>query len=413
MRIIYPEDMRHVSSFDELMESDGPVLWPCIEPQIVPKGRVQTIGEAPTYQLHDSFFSYADSYEGNGWSIFRAKNVFIQDHIIHTSDGDIFAVIPRWRIYMKLDWCDRNDKEGMEKGLEKFFLTPSHREIVTVDGPSTPFYQGPHGHWMYEGFLPLAVWKKLGFMPNLLITEPMPTYRHQFLDLMQGPKAKLSFINRFTHDLFCKDLWLVVPWASPACNKSVYSGSIHESHFSPIPMERTKNYKYSYSKADLWLMLASDTTLEMTRSIGAKASAHLGRGEKIFLRREKSAQHRIYLNEAEVLRIAEKHGFVIVSPSLLSAEEEAAVFHQAKIICGSVEGALFNTAFCKPGTRVICLSASEDIVWPIQSICTVNQLELTIFRSPQFSSMDNYYNGALSLYVIDLVAFDELLSSLH
>jgi hypothetical protein len=83
-----------------------------------------------------------------------------------------------------------------------------------------------------------------------------------------------------------------------------------------------------------------------------------------------------------------------------------------KTICGSVGGGINNAAFSKSGTRVICLAAQEDMEWPLQGIFTVNQLDLTVAYSTQFSSMDPIYNGLLSPFVVDLALFEDLLKSL-
>lgn len=399
MPLVFPEDIPHVSSFEEVMQSDGPVLWPCIEPQIFEKGRFQSIGQPSDDRTPDLRYGYDDAYQGAGWSVLRVKNAVVRGDLVQTSNGDVLVTIPWWRVGNAIGCYDRNKPDALQKGLAKFLSNRNVQYIGSVEEPCTHFYQGPHGHWLFEGLLPLAVWKQIGFEPALVVNEHIPNYRNDFLDKLNFPREKRFFTDRNTHDVLCKDLWSAVPW----WNK--------KTSLVPLADGWTADHKHCYDLTTGW-WTPSQTTLGLTQALGANAPSHLGAGDRIYVLREDLSRHRICLNEVDVLKVAEKYGFVGVSPSLLSAEAEAATFSLAKIICGSVGGGINNAVFSKPGTRVICLAAQEDLAWPLQGICNVNQLDLTVVYSTQFSSMDHFFHGQLSPFVVDLISFENLLKSL-
>ena len=401
MSLIFPEDIPHVHSLDELSKSDL-AIWPCIEPENFPRPNFLSLGLPTTTSIiTDARYVKDTTYQGCGWALAHIKNAHIHKDLIRTPNGDALALVPWWRIWVMMNYPDFSNKAQINNNLEKLISEIPERSTVTIDEPCTLFHQGPHNHWLYEGFLPLGIWKKIGITPTLLHTHPMPEYRQGFLDMLDIPKEKRVFVDRNVNDIICKDLWVMFPWRNLP------------THVAPLADGWTQDHKYCYDQHDAWWLGPSSATMEMTRNLGKQASSQLGRGEKIFVCREGTALHRICINEAEAAKIAEKHGFTCVTPSLLSGEEEAAVFHQARIICGNSGGGLSNVAFSKPGAHVICLGAEDDFVWPLHGICVANQTKLTVMRSTPFTSMDSVYKGTLSLYVLDLVAFDNFLTSLE
>lgn len=63
-------------------------------------------------------------------------------------------------------------------------------------------------------------------------------------------------------------------------------------------------------------------------------------------------------NEIEIGEMLARHGFVAVEPEALPGAEEVAIFAQAEAIVGLDGAGLFNTVFCRPGTRVLDLAAT-------------------------------------------------------
>jgi hypothetical protein len=401
MRPVFPEDLPHVNSFEELQQSDVGI-WPCVEPENFTRTPYLSLGQASVDFILDEAYAKDDVFQGNGWAVVHVKNACIHGDMIYTPhDGKVFALVPWWRFGSLLyHFHDRSNETVVSQRLARAIAERPKRELITIDEPCTLMCHGPHGHWLYEGLLPLSIWEKIGFKPTLLSNNACPSYRKGFMNLSGYPEEKQIFINRETHDAFCKDLWLAFPWRN------------RPSRLTPLLHGWTQDRIHCYDQGFSWWLNTSSVTMDAMCALGAKAPTNLARGDKIFVRREGTALHRVCVNEDEAAKIAEKHGFVSVNPSLLGGEEEAAIFHHAKIICGSSGGGIHNVIFSKSGARVICLGAEDDFSWPLPSICLVKQLDLTVVRSTQFSSMEPFGSGSLSLFAIDLIAFDDLLSKL-
>lgn len=69
--------------------------------------------------------------------------------------------------------------------------------------------------------------------------------------------------------------------------------------------------------------------------------------ERVFLARPQG--DRKSPNRAEIVRVAERHGFAVVEPQKLSFEEQVQLFRQARIIVGPGGAAFTNILFCQPG----------------------------------------------------------------
>lgn len=401
MRLLLPEDLPRVNSFDELRASETPAIWPCVEPETYKLRPYLSLGQSSWDYSPDDYFLLDTEYQANGWSLIKIKDVIVKKDLLVTNDGDVCAFVPWWKIGGMIDYFNAANTAEIIKRLKTAISDRPACEQVTVEEPCTYFHQASHGHWLFEALFPIAIWQKVGFLPMLLCDTPCPAYRKQFLDLLDYPQDKRFFFHTPTQDVLCKELWIAFPWRN------------RKSHLAPLNSGWTKDKKQCYdSQNNSWWFGVSSTILKMTHRLGAQASPQFARGDRIYIPRESAAFTRMCVNETAARDIALKHGFAVVDPGKLSAEEEAAIFYQAKIICGGSGGGLMNTVFCKPGARVICYGANDDIHWPLQSVCLVNQLDFVSFRSTQFSSMDRYYNGAFSPYVLDLIAFDELLSSL-
>ena len=73
------------------------------------------------------------------------------------------------------------------------------------------------------------------------------------------------------------------------------------------------------------------------------------------------------LNSAGIHRIARRHGFDEVDPSVLSFADQVRLLHGAEVITG-VGGATFaNLLFCRPGARVVGLVSNQLADFSMQS----------------------------------------------
>lgn len=70
-----------------------------------------------------------------------------------------------------------------------------------------------------------------------------------------------------------------------------------------------------------------------------------------------AAENRVMLNEDAVMEALEAEGFEIIRPHLMTMEEQIEAFSSADVVVGASGAALFNTVFCRPGTRVLCIES--------------------------------------------------------
>ncbi|MGB3514761.1 MAG: tetratricopeptide repeat protein [Microcoleaceae cyanobacterium] len=82
--------------------------------------------------------------------------------------------------------------------------------------------------------------------------------------------------------------------------------------------------------------------------------------EKIYISRNK-AKHRKVINEAEVVKLLSKYGFVTVELENLSVGEQIGLFANAKLIVSPHGSGLTNIIFCTPGSTVIELVSPNYI----------------------------------------------------
>lgn len=80
-------------------------------------------------------------------------------------------------------------------------------------------------------------------------------------------------------------------------------------------------------------------------------------GRRLYVSRmgqaRRGASTRQMLNEAEVAVAVAALGFEIIEPEQLSPAEQIAAFASADIVVGPAGSAMFNVAFCRPGTKVL------------------------------------------------------------
>lgn len=89
-------------------------------------------------------------------------------------------------------------------------------------------------------------------------------------------------------------------------------------------------------------------------------SSREGNAHYLYLARKTQLRRRI-LDEEEVYRVAEKLGYLIISPETLTVAEQVRLFSQAKAIAGPGGSAFANMIFCKSGTRALCVKGEERV----------------------------------------------------
>ena len=111
-----------------------------------------------------------------------------------------------------------------------------------------------------------------------------------------------------------------------------------------------------------------DSTWNMFQEMSRKATTQNGikLGEKIYVSRlgqgKKHPTHRVFCNEAEVIKQLESRGFCIVEPENLEFMDQIRIFANARIVVGPGGAGMFNTVFCRPGTTIVDLESQDDWV---------------------------------------------------
>lgn len=107
------------------------------------------------------------------------------------------------------------------------------------------------------------------------------------------------------------------------------------------------------------LMAPTWTTTWLKANLPAKQTTD--RPRRLYLTRGDGKNTRRLVNEAEILRLLEPHGFVVIDPGTLTVQEQIDHFTAAEAIVAPHGAALANLAFCSPGVRVLELFAPRYV----------------------------------------------------
>jgi capsular polysaccharide biosynthesis protein len=99
------------------------------------------------------------------------------------------------------------------------------------------------------------------------------------------------------------------------------------------------------------------------------AHASIAPPERVFISRS-GIQRRRLVNEADIERMFERHGFSIVHPERLPIADQIAVFANAPMIAGLGGSAMHNTVFTPPDSRVLLVSNLE---WFMETDVLISQ----------------------------------------
>ena len=88
-------------------------------------------------------------------------------------------------------------------------------------------------------------------------------------------------------------------------------------------------------------------------------------GRKLYVCRQTPGKEaiwngRVLLNEAEVIERLKPMGFQIVLPGTLSFAQQVRTFASADMVVGGSGSAMFNTVFCRPGTKMIDIESEPN-----------------------------------------------------
>lgn len=107
--------------------------------------------------------------------------------------------------------------------------------------------------------------------------------------------------------------------------------------------------------------------IEPQDSITSERAIHYLREKFLDSPYNETGQERLYIsrantsnrkhNEAELIQIAEKYGFKVVVPELLSFKEQVGLFSKASHIIGATGGGMTNIVFAPKSAKILCLIA--------------------------------------------------------
>jgi hypothetical protein len=107
-----------------------------------------------------------------------------------------------------------------------------------------------------------------------------------------------------------------------------------------------------------------------------------GPSRKILLTRSGATKRRI-INLDETVKLIEELGFSPIDTGNYSVTEQIEAFLSVEVVVAPIGSDLFNLAFCRPGTKVVCLVNKEyytnsgDNVLMLRSLCALRSLFLT------------------------------------
>jgi hypothetical protein len=133
------------------------------------------------------------------------------------------------------------------------------------------------------------------------------------------------------------------------------------------------------------------------------AKQHGGGGtfRRIFVsRRSRSSDgYRRLLNETELLAAMEALDFAIVEPELLSVAEQMHLFANADVVAGLGGGSMFNTVFCRPGTKVLDIEATSIFLDRHANLFASLGLDYALIVGASMDAGQNWPHGPWSLDV--------------
>lgn len=138
--------------------------------------------------------------------------------------------------------------------------------------------------------------------------------------------------------------------------------------------------------------------------------ALLEHSNRIFISRDswKKASCRTLLNREDVERVFENRGFLIFKPELFSVEDQATIFHNAKLIAGEDGSGMHNSIFGNKKQTYINIRSDKNHSLIQGSLCTaLNQDIIYLFGSTQ-----GEHSNRQSPYTLNLHKLNDAISYL-
>ena len=106
-------------------------------------------------------------------------------------------------------------------------------------------------------------------------------------------------------------------------------------------------------------------------------------GRRIYVSRagiaNRTTANRPMLNEHDLIKALELEGFETINPDRMTAREQIMAFSSADIIVGPSGAAMFNAAFCSPGTKLIDIESEPNWIYAHAGFFASCELRYGIF----------------------------------
>ena len=183
---------------------------------------------------------------------------------------------------------------------------------------------------------------------GLWLLQSLPAIAHFVRN--RGQYSKL-----FIHAAFptCREM---LPLLGVAEQDIIWHDLLRAYHFSEVDLLRESR----------WFFYVFGRDRRLFRDLAARARAGAAAtAPRIFISRlsyTRRGAYRGLLNEAELIEALVPLGFVAIEPEKLSAIEQIRTFASAEAVIGLGGAGMFNTVFCRAGTRVLDIESSPVFV---------------------------------------------------
>ncbi|MEN7549778.1 glycosyltransferase family 61 protein [Rapidithrix thailandica] len=136
--------------------------------------------------------------------------------------------------------------------------------------------------------------------------------------------------------------------------------------------------------------------------------------DRIYVRRHKTNGRNV-VNEENLLNVLKKFGFAIIEAEKYTQKEKALLFNRAKVVVAPHGAGMANLIFCEPNTQVLELRAkghSSYIIDEFRQLCAALQLDFSLFICKGVGVPSQYNTGANLDLMVDVEAFESMLSEL-
>ena len=148
-------------------------------------------------------------------------------------------------------------------------------------------------------------------------------------------------------------------------------------------------------------------TQSLFQSLAARATArNTGpRAPRIFIARLSRSQEpqapRAFAEEQALAATLAEHGFVTIEPEKLPSIAQIQLFAQAEMIVGPSGAGLFNTVFCRPGTKIVSIESMPELTERHATLYASLNLDYSIILGQQDTTdlRENHRRFTLNLPV--------------